>query len=74
MAPLAKRKPKPRGLKAGEVYPQEEFCERMGWGRKAFMSARRRGLPKVKESRRIYVLSDEALAWLKSRQPVGAAS
>jgi hypothetical protein len=73
MASIAKRKPKPRGLKAGEVYPQEEFCERMGWGRKAFMAARDRGLPTVKESRRIYVLSDEALEWLKSRTAAGAS-
>lgn len=69
---MAKAKQSPRGIEAGAVYPQQEFCDRMGWGRKAFVSARRRGLPVTKESRRVYVLGDEAIQWMRSRKPAVA--
>jgi hypothetical protein len=64
---MAKAKPKPTGIRAGGIYPTQEFCDCMGWGRKAFVAARRRGLPVHKESRRIYIIADEAIAWFKSR-------
>jgi hypothetical protein len=64
---MAKANLKPTGIQAGGIYPTQEFCDRMGWGRKAFVAARRRGLPVRKESRRIYVIADEAIEWFKSR-------
>jgi hypothetical protein len=66
-------KQKPVGIQAGGIYPTQEFCDRMGWGRKAFVAARRRGLPVRKESRRIYVIADEVIAWMKSQPATGAA-
>jgi hypothetical protein len=60
-------KPNARGIKADEVYLTESFCEGMGWGRKAFVSARKRGLPVHKESRRLYIIGSEAIEWMKSR-------
>jgi len=70
MAATAKQRP--TGIEAGAVYTQQEFCERLGLGRKAFVAARRRGLPVRKLSRRIYIDSDEATAWLRSQPVVGA--
>lgn len=58
---------KPTGIEAGGIYTQGEFCDRMGLGRKAFVAARRRGLPTRKISRRIYIIADEAVAWFKSQ-------
>lgn len=65
-------KPKPQGIKSGEVLPTEAFCTDMDWGRKAFVAARKRGLPVRKIGRRIYVVTDEALEWMKSQSTVGA--
>jgi hypothetical protein len=59
----------PTGIVRGAFYPTEEFCSRMGWGRRAFVEARRNGLPVRKASRRLYVSGDEAIDWLNS-QPV----
>jgi hypothetical protein len=64
---MAKAKLVPAGIKAGEVLPTQAFCDRMGWGRKAFVAARLRGLPVRKESRRIYIIADEAIDWMKSQ-------
>lgn len=55
------------GIEPGRVYTQQEFCSRMGLARKAFVEARRKGLPVRKISRRIYVDSDEAREWLRSQ-------
>ena len=60
----------PTGITGGSIYPTAEFCNRMGWGRKAFVAARRRGLPVRKISRRIYVVADEAAEWMKSQKVV----
>ena len=60
-------KPKPLGIEAGGISTTEGFCTGMGWGRKAFVAARRRGLPVRKASRRIYIINDEAIEWLKSQ-------
>ena len=60
-------KPKPRGIRGDEVYPTEVFCDALGWGRKAFVSARKRGLPVHKQSRRLYVIGSEAIEWMKSQ-------
>ncbi len=57
----------PRGLEPGALYTQQEFCQRLGLGRKAFVAARRRGLPVRKLSRRLLIDSDEARAWIKSQ-------
>jgi hypothetical protein len=65
-------KPKPTGIQAGHILPTEEFCARMGWGRKAFVAARHRGLPVHKKSRRLYVVTDEAISWFKSQAAVTA--
>jgi hypothetical protein len=70
---MSKAKQAPTGITGGSIYPTDEFCSRMGWGRKAFVAARRRGLPVRKVSRRIYIVADEAAAWLRSQEPVGAA-
>lgn len=37
------------------LYRADEFCRRMGWGRKAFDAARRRGLKTHRSSKRLYV-------------------
>ena len=63
----AKLSTKPTGLQAGALYPQGEFCDRLGIGRKAFVAMRRKGLPVRKLSRRIVVDSDEAREWLRSQ-------
>jgi hypothetical protein len=63
----------PASIVRGAFYPQAEFCRVMGWGRKAFLAARRRGLPVRKVSFRLYVSGDEAIDWLESRTVVGAA-
>ena len=68
---MAIAKHRPTGITGGSIYPTQEFCDRMGWGRKAFVAARRRGLPVRKISRRVYVVADEAVAWMKSQNPVG---
>ncbi len=60
-------KPKPTGIAGGSVLPTEAFCQQMGWGRKAFVAARRRGLPVHKVSRRLYIVADEAADWLKQQ-------
>ena len=64
-------KQKSTGIKAGEVLPTEEFKSRMGWGQKAWVAARRRGLPTRKSGQRIFVVTDEAIEWLTS-QPATA--
>jgi hypothetical protein len=63
----------PMGIARGEVYLTEEFCTRMRWGRRAFVAARRNGLPVRKASRRLYVSGDEAIDWLKA-QPLEGES
>lgn len=63
----------PAGIEAGAVYTQQEFCERLGLGRKAFVEARRRGLPVRKLSRRIYIDSDEAREWMKAQPRLATA-
>jgi hypothetical protein len=60
-------RPKPTGIQAGGVSTVEGFCGGMGWGRKAFVAARRRGLPVRKASRRLYIVNDEAIAWLTNQ-------
>jgi hypothetical protein len=67
---MTKTKLAPPGITAGSIYPTQAFCECMGWGRKAFAAARRRGLPVRKISRRIYVVADEAADWMKSQTVV----
>jgi hypothetical protein len=62
------------GIEPGCIYTQQEFCSRMGLARKAFCEARRRGLPVRKISRRLYIDSDEARAWLKSQPVLGATT
>jgi hypothetical protein len=62
----------PVAIRRGEVYPQAEFCKVMGWGRRAFVSARRSGLPVRKASFRLYVSGDEAIDWLESQKVAGA--
>jgi hypothetical protein len=60
-------KPKALGITPGGISTTEAFCAGMGWGRKAFVAARRRGLPVRKVSRRIYIINDEAVEWFKSQ-------
>jgi len=68
---MARTATQPTGIESGHIYTQEEFCARMGLGRKAFVAARRRGLPVRKLSRRIYIVSDEAAEWMKAQAPAG---
>jgi hypothetical protein len=65
---MARLATQPAGIESGGVYTQQEFCSRLGLGRKAFVAARRRGLPTRKVSRRIYVVADEAVEWFKSQK------
>jgi hypothetical protein len=60
-------KPKALGIKPGGISTTESFCDGMGWGRKAFVAARRRGLPVRKISRRLYIINDEAVEWLSQQ-------
>lgn len=55
------------GIKSGEVLLTEEFKHRMGWGQKAWVAARRRGLPVHKTGRRIFIVTDEVIEWMKSQ-------
>ncbi len=63
----------PVGIQPGCVYPQQEFCDRLGIQRKAFMAMRAKGLPVRKLSRRIVVDSDEAREWMRAQPKLGAA-
>jgi hypothetical protein len=62
------------GIEPGCLLTQQEFCLRMGFGRKAFVEARRKGLPVRKVSRRIYIDTDEARQWMRRQPLVGAAT
>jgi hypothetical protein len=63
----------PRHYTPGEVHPSvlyraDELKARMGWSDSAFRSARRRGLKVRYDGKRAYVLGEDVISYLKSKQ------
>ncbi len=55
------------------LYRADEFMKRMGWGRKSFDLARRRGLETHKSGKRIYVLGRKAREYVERDTPAATA-
>lgn len=47
------------------IYQQAEYCKRMGWGRRAYDAAVRRGLPVMRSGKRVYLHGAAVLEWLQ---------
>ncbi len=52
-------------IESSALYRADEFCQRMGLGRKAFDAARRRGLPVIKFSKRVHLYGADVIAFIK---------
>jgi hypothetical protein len=48
------------------LYRQDEICKRLGWGRRAYDAAVRRGLPVLRSGKRVYLHGSSVLEWVKS--------
>ena len=60
----------------GEVHPAalyriDELQARMGWTDSSFRSARRRGLIVRRDGKRAYVLGEDVIAYIKSKEEGG---
>lgn len=47
------------------LYRQDEICKRLGWGRRAYDAAVRRGLPTMRSGKRVYLLGSQVLEWIQ---------
>ena len=55
----------PGVIETGCCYTMREFCGRVGWSRKEWDSARRRGLKTLKCAKRCFVLGTHAIEFFE---------
>jgi hypothetical protein len=56
----------PPGLvEPGILYRMDELCLRLGWSRKSWDAAKRRGLRVLRSGKRVYVKGSDALAFIE---------
>jgi hypothetical protein len=72
---MDEREPSGRHRRPGEIHPgvayrKDEAKDRMGWGESALRAARRRGLVVCREGKRVFILGDDLIAYLKRRRSV----
>lgn len=53
-------------IESHTLYRQDEICKRLGWGRRAYDAAVRRGLPVMRSGKRVYLHGAAVLEWIKS--------
>ncbi len=52
-------------IESTALYRAEEFCRRMGLGRRAYDLARRRGLPVIKFGKRVYLYGADVIEFMR---------